>query len=42
MKKNYGAIPKSMILYRKLWNFDLLWENLWYYGKKYGTIVNYS
>ena len=26
--KNY------MILYRKLWNFDLLWKKLWYYGKK--------
>ena len=31
-----------MILYRKLWNFDLLWKILWYYGKNYGTIVNYS
>ena len=47
--KNYGTIPKTMILYRKLWNFDLLWKTLWYYGKNYGTmeknygtIVNYS
>ena len=31
-----------MILYRKLWNFDLLWKKLWYYGKNYGTILNYS
>ena len=28
-----------MILYRKLWNCDLLWEKLWYYGK---TIVYFS
>ena len=35
-----------MLLYLKLWNFDLLWKNygtkgkkLWYYTKNYGTIV---
>ena len=31
-----------MILYRKLWNFDLLWKKRWYHGENYGTIVNYS
>ena len=31
-----------LILYRKLWNFDLLWKKLWYFEKNYGTIVNYS
>ena len=33
-KKNYGTLGKNMILYRKLWNFDLLRKKLWYYGKK--------
>ena len=28
-------------IYRKLWNFDLLWKKLWYYGKNYGILVNY-
>ena len=27
---------KPMVLYRKLWNFDLLWK------KNYGTIENFS
>ena len=36
----YGK--KTIILYRELWNFDLLWKKLWYYEKIYGTIVNYS
>ena len=40
--KKHGAIPKIVLLYRKQWNFDLLWKKLWYYGKNYGTIVNYS
>ena len=40
--KNYGTMEKTMILYRKLWNFDLLWKKLWYYGKNYDIIVNYS
>ena len=40
--QNYGTMEKTMVLYRKLWNFDLLWKKLWYYGKNYGTIVNYS
>ena len=22
-----------------LWNFDLLWKKLWYYGQTYGTIL---
>ena len=27
-----GTMGKqTMILYRKLWNFDLLWKKLWYY-----------
>ena len=30
--KNYDAMEKTMVLYGKLWNFDLLW-------KKYGTMV---
>ena len=43
MGKNYGTMEKTMILYRKLWNFiDLQWKKLWYYGKKnYGAIVYY-
>ena len=36
-KKNFGTIPKTMVIYRKLWNFDLLWK------KNYGTREkNYS
>ena len=31
--KNYGTMEKTMVLYRKLWNFDLLWKKLWYYNK---------
>ena len=31
-------MEKPMLLYRKLWNFDLLWKKLWYYGKNYDTI----
>ena len=38
--KNYDTMEKTMVLYRKLWNFDLLWKKLWYYEKNYGTIVN--
>ena len=34
-KKKLWYYEKNMILYRKLWKFDLLWIN-------YGTIVNYS
>ena len=43
--KNYGTMEKTMVLYRKLWNFDLLWKTmvlwkkLWYYGQNYGTIL---
>ena len=36
--KNYGTFEKAMVLYRKLWNTDLLWKKLWYYGK----LWNYS
>ena len=32
-------MEKTMVLFQKLWNFDLLWKKLWYYGKNYGTIV---
>ena len=35
LRKNYGTMEKTMVLYQKLWNFDLLWKKLWYYGKKY-------
>ena len=39
-EKNYGTIEnKTMILYRKLSNFDLLWKKLWYCGKNYRTMV---
>ena len=38
--KNYGTMEKTMILYQKLWNFDLLWKKtmvlwkkLWYSSK---------
>ena len=39
MGKNYGTMKKTMVLYRKLWNFDFLWKKLW--KKNYGTIINY-
>ena len=39
--KNYDTLPKNMALYRKLWIFNLLWKKIRYYGKNYGTIVNY-
>ena len=29
-----------MILYWKLWNFDLLWEKIRYCTKNYGTLIN--
>ena len=38
-KLNYGTMEKIMVLYRKLWNFDLQWKN--YHGfmaKNYGTM----
>ena len=35
-------MEKTMILNRKLWNFDSLQKKQWYYRKNYGTIVNYS
>ena len=25
-EKNYGTMEKTVILFRKIWNFDLLWE----------------
>ena len=31
--KNYGAMENTMVLNRKLCNFDLLWKNLWYFGQ---------
>ena len=34
--KNYGTMEKTMVLYRKLWNFDLLWKN---YGTMEKTMV---
>ena len=33
---------KTMMLYRKECDFDLLWRKLCYYGQNYGTVVNYS
>ena len=39
VKKLWYYEKKTMLLYRKLWNFDLLWkkygtmEKIWYYGK---------
>ena len=48
-KKNYITTEKTMVLrkktvvlYRKLWNFGLLRKKQWYYEKNYGTTVNYS
>ena len=35
MKKSNNTMKRTMVLYRKLWNFALL-------SKNYGTIVNYS
>ena len=38
MGKNYDTIEKTILLYRKLWNFDLPWKKLCYYKKNYATI----
>ena len=38
--KNYGIMKKTIILYRKLSDFDLLGTELWDYEKKYHTIVD--
>ena len=35
-------MEKNMVLWKKVWYFDLLCKELWYYGKNYGTMVNYS
>ena len=36
-------MEKTMVLYRKLWNFDLQWKNYGTMEKNYGTItINYS
>ena len=40
--KNYGAIGKLWYYRKKLWNVDLLWKKLGYYGKNYSTIESYS
>ena len=40
--KKYDTMTKSMVLYQKLWNFDILWEKTIVLWEKYGTIVNYS
>ena len=37
--KNYGTMEKTMVLWKKLWNFDLLWKN---YGTMEKAIVYYS
>ena len=46
--ENYGTMEKTMVLWKKydtipktmeLW---FIMEKLWYYGKNYGNIVNYS
>ena len=56
MEKNYSTMEKieyygnkPVILYGKLWNFDLhwkktraLWKKLWYYSKLYLTMENYG
>ena len=41
-KKNYSTMEKTMVLYRKIWYFDLLWKKSMVYEKNYGTIVYYS
>ena len=28
LEKKYSTMEKSLLLHRKLWNFDLQWENL--------------
>ena len=35
-------MEKTMVIYQKLWNFDLLWKKLWYNKKTLDTIVNYN
>ena len=35
-------MEKTMVLNRKLWNFDLPLKKLTHYGKNYLTIVKYS
>ena len=34
IRKNYGTMEKTMVLYRKLWNFDLLWKKTMVLWKK--------
>ena len=38
-KNNFGTIPKNMIKYRKLWNYDLLLKQ---YGIMEKKLVYYS
>ena len=42
MEKNYYTIPRAMELWFTVEKAMVLWEKLWYYGKNYGTLVNYS
>ena len=41
-KLNYGTMEKIMVLYRKLWNFDLQWKKLWNFTENYGTLIYYG
>ena len=40
--KNCGTMEKNMFLYRKLWNFNILWKKLLYYTENYGTLIYYG
>ena len=35
-------MDKTIVLYRILWDFDLLWKIYCTIEKNYGTIINYS
>ena len=41
-RHKYGTMVKTNILYRKLWNFNLLWEKKPWHNEKNGTTVGHS
>ena len=40
--KNYGAMEKTMVLWKELWYLTENYGTLIRYGKNYGTKVNYT
>lgn len=41
-RHKYGTMVKTNILYRKLWNFNLLWKQKPWHNEKNGTTVGHS